>query len=313
MRIKPDSHVLNHIVDQALVSQKRPEYQRIISELPTTSKPLVDRASRQYLPTGFVTPNRSVGNRRRDLEKARHHNEAMVDDVRASLNPGSEVLPLLSTRTGGRSHLELYRKNIWLLRDHRRQSQSKHRVKRGRRSAPRTLGAESHPANSLSAATISHRNTTASSAGALSSIFDRGHQTQTADTNTLPSSRQKVEVEVATHAHVYEQQQDASARREVDLEPLPIVTQASDSRTEYSLKSTADDPLLIYIQEFSEQLLSDLRRLTQHSPVAEVPGYYLDEALKDFGLILHEESSNSLQWDASVTLYRKRRQVEHFP
>jgi hypothetical protein len=75
-----------------------------------------------------------------------------------------------------------------------------------------------------------------------------------------------------------------------------------DIQTEYSTNSTLDEP---YLEAFADQLSKDLDDVFRElsSPVPE----YLESVLKKFAWMLHSESSNPFQWEASVTLHRKRK------
>lgn len=79
----------------------------------------------------------------------------------------------------------------------------------------------------------------------------------------------------------------------------------SYAETLFSVNSAVGDHHLIYIESFLEHLSSDLTS-SNGSSALNMSSEALEKTLKDFALILHEESYNPFQWDASITLYKTR-------
>lgn len=86
-------------------------------------------------------------------------------------------------------------------------------------------------------------------------------------------------------------------------------TRRSYAETLFSVNSAVGDHHLVYIESFSEHLCRDLTSSNGSSALNVTPEV-LEKTLKEFALILHEESHNPFQWDASITLYKTRQSVQ---
>ena len=87
----------------------------------------------------------------------------------------------------------------------------------------------------------------------------------------------------------------------------PTIPHQSDISTACSLDSTKDDPRLNFLREFSIHFAQDINDVVQESSVTNVPAHYLETALRDFALLLRDESSLAFQWDASDELHSRVR------
>jgi ankyrin repeat protein len=88
-----------------------------------------------------------------------------------------------------------------------------------------------------------------------------------------------------------------------------VVPDDCDAETTYSIDFTPDHSPLLYIQAFADQLARDIRNITNVSNISDISPQSLDELLKAFSWKLHGESSTPFQWEAAVTLHRKRKYV----
>jgi hypothetical protein len=90
----------------------------------------------------------------------------------------------------------------------------------------------------------------------------------------------------------------------------PTIPHRSEIVTACSLDSLTDDRRLVFTREFSIQLAQDINDgAVRESSVSSVPTHYLETALRDFALLLREESSLPFQWHASDALHSTVRQV----
>ncbi|KKP00556.1 hypothetical protein THAR02_07334 [Trichoderma harzianum] len=94
-----------------------------------------------------------------------------------------------------------------------------------------------------------------------------------------------------------------------EIEELQSTTGDYDSATTYSTESLSDDPKLLYLQVFAEQLAKDMKQVSDEFCFENIEAGYLDDVLKEFAWKLHNESSNPFQWEASVILNRKRKNI----
>jgi len=79
-----------------------------------------------------------------------------------------------------------------------------------------------------------------------------------------------------------------------------------DAETTYSTDSSTNDAELGYVQVFAHRLIQEIKDNTSHGDMLSMPSSRLDDILKGFAGRLHEESINPFEWEASVTLHRKR-------
>ncbi|KIL85182.1 hypothetical protein FAVG1_11611 [Fusarium avenaceum] len=86
-------------------------------------------------------------------------------------------------------------------------------------------------------------------------------------------------------------------------------TDDCDAETTYSIDSRLDDPKLQYLQVFAEQLADDINSASADLSIEGIEAEYLDTVLREFAWKLHGESSNPFEWEASVVLHRKRKNI----
>jgi hypothetical protein len=82
---------------------------------------------------------------------------------------------------------------------------------------------------------------------------------------------------------------------------------AFEAATTYSAKSNPEDAKRLYLRAFCDQLRRDLSDVLNDRRTLGVNGEYLESAIQMFAVKLHAESSDPFQWEASVTLHKKRR------
>ncbi|KAF7550856.1 hypothetical protein G7Z17_g5427 [Cylindrodendrum hubeiense] len=83
----------------------------------------------------------------------------------------------------------------------------------------------------------------------------------------------------------------------------------SDAETTYSIDTRSDDSTLHHLEVFAERLIKDMRPKSGDSSFQDIQAQYLDSALKEFSWRLHGESSNPFEWEASVVIHRKRKNI----
>lgn len=124
----------------------------------------------------------------------------------------------------------------------------------------------------------------------------------------------------SAHRNTEERISDVSSARDCQLSegvvftlPVarksPTIPHQSEISTACSLDSTTDDPRLMFPQRFSMQFAQDINDVVQKPSVPNVSAHYLETVLRDFALLLREESSLPSQWDASDALHSRVRQV----
>ncbi|KAL7914184.1 hypothetical protein GGI35DRAFT_490474 [Trichoderma velutinum] len=86
-------------------------------------------------------------------------------------------------------------------------------------------------------------------------------------------------------------------------------TDDCDVETTYSIDTLSDDPKLRYLQVFVEQLVKDMKQISGEFCFRNIETEYLDPVLREFAWKLHSESSNPFQWEASVIIHRKRKNI----
>ncbi|KAH6968063.1 hypothetical protein DER45DRAFT_477375 [Fusarium avenaceum] len=86
-------------------------------------------------------------------------------------------------------------------------------------------------------------------------------------------------------------------------------TDNCDAETIYSIDSRLNDPKLQYLHIFVEQLADDIKSVSADLSIDGIEAEYLDSVLREFAWNLHGESSNPFEWEASVVLHRKRKNI----
>lgn len=94
-----------------------------------------------------------------------------------------------------------------------------------------------------------------------------------------------------------------------DVELLYDLRDDSDAGTTYSTDSSTNGAELGYIQIFTHRLIHEMEIDANVEGILNMSVSGLDDILKGFAGRLHEESTNSFGWEASVALNRKREYV----
>lgn len=81
---------------------------------------------------------------------------------------------------------------------------------------------------------------------------------------------------------------------------------AFDVVTAYSTESNPGDSKRQYFRAFCDKPLSDLSDVLNDTRTLGANGEYLKNTIQMFAVKLHAECSNPFQWEASVTLHKKR-------
>ncbi|KAL7930282.1 hypothetical protein V8C35DRAFT_330632 [Trichoderma chlorosporum] len=79
--------------------------------------------------------------------------------------------------------------------------------------------------------------------------------------------------------------------------------------TTYSFDTISDDLKLRYLQDFTEQLTEDMKEFFDEICLRDIEAEYLKSLLRDFAWKLHSESVSQFQWGASVTIYKRIKNI----
>ncbi|KAK4072053.1 hypothetical protein Trihar35433_4117 [Trichoderma harzianum] len=128
--------------------------------------------------------------------------------------------------------------------------------------------------------------------------------------STIPDSQElKITNQMEAESTNPESLHGSYTSAEDELEELQSTTADCDTATTYSTESLSDDPKLRYLQVFAEQLVNDMKQVSDEFCFENIEAGYLDDVLKEFAWKLHNESSSPFQWEASVILNRKRKNI----
>lgn len=158
------------------------------------------------------------------------------------------------------------------------------------------------------------------------SIFDNESNRQEAFSSTLPTSRAtgklKAESQFGNFINAgLNTQQDSDTKslpKAAGLGATGLVVNPDESLsnystsvpypsstdTIYSIDSTPEG--LEYIHLFANRLIEDLKEASGLSNVFDIPSSFIDDTVGAFTWLLHLESTNDFQWEASVVLNRKK-------
>lgn len=94
---------------------------------------------------------------------------------------------------------------------------------------------------------------------------------------------------------------------EEETEEQQRITDDDDIETTSSINTLLDDPSLRYLQIFTEQLIKDMKQVSDAFDFENIEIGYLDPMLREFAWKLISESTNPFQWEASVIIHRMRK------
>ncbi|KAK4078282.1 uncharacterized protein Triagg1_3298 [Trichoderma aggressivum f. europaeum] len=96
---------------------------------------------------------------------------------------------------------------------------------------------------------------------------------------------------------------------EEETEEQQHVTDDCDVSTTYSVDTLSDEPRLRYLQVFAEQLDKDMKQTSDQFCFSSIEAEYLAPMLREFAWKLHSESSTPFQWEASVIIHKKLKNI----
>ncbi|KAJ4855789.1 hypothetical protein T069G_09157 [Trichoderma breve] len=96
---------------------------------------------------------------------------------------------------------------------------------------------------------------------------------------------------------------------EEETEEQQHVTDDCDVGTTYSVDTLLDEPKLRYLQAFAEQLAKDMKQISDEFCFGSIEAECLVPMLREFAWKLHSESSNPFQWEASVIIHKKLKNI----
>ncbi|KAJ4986332.1 Vegetative incompatibility protein HET-E-1-like protein 15 [Stagonosporopsis vannaccii] len=98
-----------------------------------------------------------------------------------------------------------------------------------------------------------------------------------------------------------------TAEPEGQVDKQNLDTEYIDTEITNSVHTKSSDLETDFVLAFAQRLVHDVKSVSRSIIISKVPSMYINHILRKFSWRLHEESSNLLEWEASVTLQRKRK------
>ncbi|KAK0766456.1 hypothetical protein N5P37_000180 [Trichoderma harzianum] len=169
---------------------------------------------------------------------------------------------------------------------------------------------------------------TAERAYAPFSTFDYDLQSRRARPSTIPTSSpgtkgsgphqahampKAEELEIETQKEVEstnaERLHSSYSLTEEETEEQQPFTDDYDIENTYSINTLLNDPRLRYLQVFAEQLIKDMKQVSDKFCFGNIEAGYLDPVLTEFACKLNSESTNAFQREASNMIHRMRKKI----